>query len=125
MLQQQFQSCIDACQACATACDFCASQCLKEYDVSSMARCIALDVDCADACRLAATVMARGSTFAVDVCALCADICEACADECSRHAMAHCQDCAQACKRCAVECRSMQSTQPGRQADRDIGTVPH
>ena len=52
MQNQNFQSCIDACNDCADACDMCISACLKEDDVKMMARCIALDIDCAQLCRL-------------------------------------------------------------------------
>jgi hypothetical protein len=64
MAHEHFKSCIDACNDCALACDHCASACLKEKDVASMARCIQLDLDCAQACRLAVAYMARGSEFA-------------------------------------------------------------
>ena len=107
MTQQQFESCIEACNACADACDFCAASCLKEDDVKMMARCIALDMDCAQICRSAAAYMARGSEFAGLICAACAEICDACGDECGKHQMSHCQECAQACRRCADECRRM------------------
>lgn len=101
------QTCIDACNACADACDHCASACLQEPDVQAMARCIALDIDCAALCRLAAGCMARGSQFAGALCRLCADVCEACGQECARHSADHCQRCAEACRRCADECRRM------------------
>ena len=107
MANQQYASCIEACNACADACDFCASSCLQEQDVKMMARCIATDMDCAQICRLAASYMARGSEFAKAVCQQCADICQACGDECAKHQMSHCQECAAACKRCAEECRRM------------------
>jgi len=107
MAHQQFESCISACNACAAACDHCATACLKEDDVRMMARCVALEMDCAAICRLAAGFMARGSEFANQVCALCASICEACGQECAKHQHDHCQACAQACKRCADECRRM------------------
>lgn len=107
MAHQKYQTCIDACNACADACDHCAASCLQEQDVKAMARCIALDMDCAAICRLAAAYMARDSDFATQLCKLCAQICQACADECGSHAMDHCQACAQACKRCADECRAM------------------
>lgn len=61
MAHQQYESCIDACNACANACDHCAASCLQEPDVKAMARCIALDMDCADICRIAAAYMSRGS----------------------------------------------------------------
>jgi hypothetical protein len=107
MAHQMNQTCIDACNACAVACDHCAAACLQEADVKSMARCIALDMDCAAICRLAAGYMARGSEFAGALCRLCADVCQACGEECAKHPMDHCQQCATACRRCADECRAM------------------
>ena len=56
MSHEKCQSCIDACYACATACDHCAASCLEEQDVAGMARCIKLDMDCAESCRLAASI---------------------------------------------------------------------
>lgn len=106
-MQQQFESCITACHVCANACDMCVAACLKEDDVKMMARCIALDIDCAQICRLAAGVMARGSEFATALCRVCAEICDACGNECAKHQAQHCQDCAAACRRCAEECRRM------------------
>lgn len=85
----------------------CAVACLQEDDVKMMARCIALDVDCAAICQLAACAMARNSEFSAQICAVCASICQACGDECAKHQMDHCQKCAEACRRCAEECRRM------------------
>ena len=102
-----YQSCIEACNSCADACDHCATACLNESDVKMMARCIALDIDCAAVCRLAAGAMARDSEFAQRVCTLCAELCAACGDECAKHDHAHCQACASACRACADECRKM------------------
>lgn len=107
MTQEQFKSCIDACYACAATCDRCAASCLQEQDVKMMAQCIALDIDCADICRLAAGYMARGSELSGVICQACAQVCQACGDECAKHQMGHCQECAQACHRCADECRRM------------------
>ncbi len=102
-----YQACIEACDACALACETCAAACLREADPKPMARCIAFDMDCADLCRLASTLMARGSEYARDVCRICASVCEACADECARHDTDHCQRCAEACRRCAHECKGV------------------
>jgi hypothetical protein len=107
MAQEQFESCIEACNACAIACEHCATACLGEQDVAALARCISLDIDCAQMCRMAASFMARGSAQALALCGLCADACDACAQECGQHPMEHCRDCASACQRCAKECRSM------------------
>jgi hypothetical protein len=125
MAHEHFKSCIDACNDCALACDHCASACLKEPDVTKMARCIQLDIDCAQACRLAVAYMARGSEFAADVCDLCATVCEACAQECAKHPMAHCQDCAKACRRCAQECRRMASDEMRKQSGQRPAAAAH
>jgi hypothetical protein len=106
-LSASVQSCLEACSACAQACHHCAAACLREPDPKAMARCIALDMDCAALCELAVGTMARQSEFAGRVCALCADACQACGDECGRHDMDHCQACAAACRRCAEACRAM------------------
>ena len=107
MSHEKFKSCIDACYACAAMCDHCANACLQEDDVKMMAKCIAMDIECARICRMAAASMASGSPFTKAVCQLCADVCQACGDECAKHQMGHCQECAQACHRCAAECRNM------------------
>lgn len=60
MPHKQFQPCIDACDTCALACEHCAASCLDEKDVTAMARCIQLDLDCAAICRLAVSYMGRG-----------------------------------------------------------------
>lgn len=118
MAHEHFQTCIDACNSCALASDHCAAACLKEQDVANMARCIQLDIDCAQICHLAVAYMARGSELAADVCELCATVCDACAQECARHQAVHCQECAKACRRCAQECRQIASertrTRPGQ-----------
>jgi hypothetical protein len=121
MSHEQFQSCIEACNDCATACDHCASACLSEADVKKMARCIALDVDCAEICRVASAYMGRSSELAGIVCDACAEICEACAAECEKHDMQHCKQCAEACRRCAEECRRMVGARTGGKK----GTTQH
>jgi hypothetical protein len=104
---EEYQDCIAACHACAVACNHCAACCLQEPDLKMMARCIALDSDCAQICELAVCLMSGGSDFSAAVCAVCADICRACGDECRRHDLDHCQQCAEACLRCERECRSV------------------
>lgn len=113
MSHEQFRSCIEMCNACALACDHCASACLAESDPKPMARCIALDIDCAQICRMAAGFMGRGSEMAAAICQACAEVCEACGAECSRHDMEHCKACAEACRRCAEECRRMSEVSAG------------
>lgn len=107
MAHDTYRSCIDACNACASECEHCATACLAEEDVKMMARCIRLDRDCADICRMAAAWMARDSESAREICRLCAEVCRKCAEECARHEAEHCRRCAEACSRCADECEKM------------------
>lgn len=100
-------ACIDACHACVVACNHCAVSCLQERNVQHMARCIALDLECAAACRFAVGAVSRQGEFMKVTCLLCADICDACAKECARHEVDHCQACAKACRLCADACRAM------------------
>jgi hypothetical protein len=106
MAHEPFANCIEA-YICADACNQCAMACLTEPDVKAMARCVALAIDCAQACHFAAAATARGSEYTAIACALCADICEACSQESSKFPPYKCQRCAEACKRCAEECRSV------------------
>ncbi len=105
MSLDRYAACIEACYRCAKACDHCATACLQETDPKALADCIALDIDCADVCRLGAAAMARGSEYVQAICELCAGLCDACGRECARHEHEHCRLCAIACERCAEECR--------------------
>ncbi len=109
MSQEVLDACIQACSRCADACDRCAAACLQEPDVTAMAGCIALDIDCAALCRLSAGFMARDSDHARALCRACAEVCNACAEECGQHQADHCRECARACRDCADQCRSMAS----------------
>ena len=101
------QTCIDACNACALECNHCFSACLQEPNVSMLVRCIALDAECADACRFAVAAMSRGSEHVAAICHLCAQTCDLCARECGKHQHEHCVRCAEACRECARACREM------------------
>lgn len=107
MQNAQYQSCIAACNACAVACDRCVSACLREANVHAMADCIAIDIDCAEICRLAAAYMARDSKMVSAICGACVEVCERCQDECAKYQMDHCKACLEACRQCAEECRAM------------------
>jgi len=100
----RYDNCMAACDACAHACDACMAACLAEPDAHKLADCIALDIECAQLCRFASGVMARGSVVAPRVCA---QVCELCAVECLRHLHEHCRRCALACDACAAMCRAM------------------
>jgi hypothetical protein len=105
MVQEMNHELLEALGKCAAACNHCATACLNEEDVHMLNRCIRLDLDCADICRLTAAFVARGSEHANHLLKECAEICEACAEECEKHAhMEHCRLCAEACHHCADAC---------------------
>lgn len=106
-MPERFEDCIKACNDCAVECESCATACLQEDDVKPMARCIALDRDCAKICYTASAFMASESEFSEGICRTCAEICRACGEECRKHNMDHCQRCADMCERCAEECEKM------------------
>ncbi|WP_428826522.1 four-helix bundle copper-binding protein [Azonexus sp. IMCC34842] len=114
MLNEIQSECLQACNDCATACLECASACLNENDPKMMARCISLDMECADFCRLAAASIARGDEHMKEVCALCAVICHACSGECASHEMDHCQHCAKAGARCVEACNRLIQSREGQ-----------
>ena len=108
MSHEEYQSCIEACYECATECFHCENACLEEKNAKELVQCIRLNRDCADVCLLAAKIMSSGSSFANEICGLCASVCDSCAEECEKHShMEHCKKCAEACRKCAEECRAM------------------
>ncbi len=104
MENQQHQELIRTLLECALTCENCATACLQEEDVKMMARCIALDRDCADICLQAARLLQRNSEVSKEFLQVCEKICRLCAGECSKHQHEHCQRCAQACRSCADAC---------------------
>jgi hypothetical protein len=107
MNHDQNQGLIDALAKCGAECNHCAIACLDEQDVKILARCIKLDIDCAEICILASSYVSRGSEHAQHILNECAEICEACAGECEKHShMEHCRRCAEVCRTCAELCHS-------------------
>lgn len=105
MSHENHKNLLNALNECAIECSHCASDCLEVEDAKSLAKCIKLNLDCAEICRLAISFIARGSEHADHILKECADICEACAMECEKHThLAHCKKCAEACRKCAKEC---------------------
>ena len=106
MSHEKNQQLVKALNECATECNHCATACLDEQDVKMLARCIKLDMDCADICTLVVAFTARGSEHARHLLKECAEICTACAEECEKHShMEHCKRCAKACRDCAEACK--------------------
>ena len=104
MVQEHFRACIDALNECTETASVCAKACLFEPNRHDLARCISLDLDCAEICRLATGYIARNSALVAEVCSFTAEVCISCAEECEKHDLAHCRRCAEACRRCAREC---------------------
>ncbi|WP_192823221.1 four-helix bundle copper-binding protein [Rufibacter sp. LB8] len=107
MHHTQNRTVLDALHECILACEHCATACLQEEHAHMMARCIQLDRDCADICRLTSALLARGSEHGKHLLKECIEVCEACAAECGKHDHDHCQACAEACRKCAEACRSL------------------
>ena len=108
MSHEKFQKQINALFECATMCEHCSSSCLEEEDVKMMAGCIRLDRDCADICRLTATLLSRGSEHGIHLLKECIEVCESCAKECKKYTrMQHCKQCAEACDKCVDVCSEM------------------
>ena len=107
---QQYQTCIDACNNCAECCEACCTECMSNTEMAGMmGRCMMMCRDCADMCRMASMMMARGSEYVKQMCNMCADMCEACAMECEKMGgkMEICKQCAEMCRMCAQECHNM------------------
>jgi hypothetical protein len=105
MSHKENKKIIDVLNDCAAECSHCMIACLDENEVKTLAKCIKLEIDCAEICRLTASYASRGSEHAAHIMMECAEICNACAAECEKHSyMEHCKRCAQACINCAEEC---------------------
>ena len=105
---------IDVLVDCANTCTQCADACLSEGD-PGLAKCIRLNLDCADICNTTGRVVSRQTEYDANVTRplleACIAACRACGDECERHAdhMEHCRICAEQCRRCEESCRSLLS----------------
>ncbi|MCB5185736.1 four-helix bundle copper-binding protein [Methylobacillus gramineus] len=103
-MHNHYQPCIEALKSCIEACEHCAAACRSEGSPLHMQRCIKLDTDCAEFCRLTLNFLQRESEFADLVVEDCAEICRACGEECAGHQFDHCQQCAKACQHCLDTC---------------------
>ena len=101
---------IDAVVDCSQACSACADSCLSEDTVADLAKCIRLDLDCADICAATGNILPRQTEYDANVTRplvqACRQACSSCGDECERHASMHehCRVCAEACRRCEQAC---------------------
>jgi len=115
----QLAATIDMLLDCANTCTQCADSCLSEQDVTALAKCIRLDLDCADVCATVSRVVSRQTEYDANVTrpllAACMSVCRSCADECERHGehMAHCRICAEVCRRCEQACSELLAAMGG------------
>lgn len=91
---------IDLCNECGDACDRCASNCLNGEAVDSRIACITLNQECAQLCRLTASLLSRGSRYGRKLGGLAAQVAQECAEECEKHDDDDCLACADVCRSC-------------------------
>ncbi|MGZ3864510.1 MAG: four-helix bundle copper-binding protein [Bacteroidia bacterium] len=100
---------IDKLYFCAAQCERCHYACHREKDREMLDRCMMLDQDCTELCRLTAQVIERNSENSELLLKACAEACLKCAEECEMHAdMEHCKKCAEACRATAELCNTAQ-----------------
>ena len=105
-----FETCAKACADCQIHCDSCFQHCADlvakgdKSHVKTMHAC----VDCAECCKLAATLSARHSPYAAAACECCAKCNDDCAAACEKFPDdKHMAMCAKSCRDCAKACREM------------------
>src|SRR5688572_14477959 len=100
--------CIRNCRLCEEACLELIEHCLGKGGEHATVEHIRTLMDCAEACRTAASFMVRHSDAHPLFCGACAQVCHRCAEDCQRfqddEAMARC---AEVCRQCAESCRQM------------------
>jgi hypothetical protein len=107
--------CIEACFDCAQSCAACADACIGEGNLQMLARCIRLDLDCADICFATGRILSRQTATEPQMLRAslqaCAEACRLCVEECENHAghHEHCGACAESCRRCEQACNNVLS----------------
>ena len=115
----------DALSTCADVCTVCADACLAEEKVALLRRCIRLNHECADACRLTARSALRldeaDANLLRPVVTMCLAALQTCREECERHTMhEHCRITAATCRDGMRRCNEFL----GLIADTGVGTSP-
>jgi hypothetical protein len=104
-LSDDMKACIEACLACHEACTE-ASARLRMQGPGDAVQIGAL-LDCADLCRLAASLLTRDSPLHPMACALCAEACQRAARDCERLEDENLRQLAEVCRQTANWCRRM------------------
>jgi hypothetical protein len=110
----ELADCISHCFGCAQICSTCADACLHEDMVKELARCIRLNLDCADVCVATGKVLSRmggaSDELLRDQLKACMAACDICGKECNLHKHhEHCVICAESCFHCKSACGKMLS----------------
>lgn len=111
----QYAALVQELTDCDVTCTICADACLSEPHVQMLAKCISLNLECAESCATAAHTVSRFAFTEQTVTRMhveaCREACRACAQECDRHQdMEHCRLCAEMCRRCEQACARMLET---------------
>lgn len=107
--------CFEASFDCAQIFIACADACLGEQDIQMLARCIRLDLDCADLCATTGKILSRRIAFDFAMVRgtveAYAQACRLCGEERERYAEhhEHCRACAEVCRRCESTCHNLLS----------------
>jgi hypothetical protein len=105
--------CIEELFGCAAACTGCVDACLGVENVTELAACILLNLDCADICSATARILTRqvyaNQAVLRTAVEACGQACQSSAAECKRHAEhhRHCRLCADVCRRCEEACADL------------------
>lgn len=105
-----FMACAKVCSDCALECESCHHHCAHKVIEGSKehSKSMRLCADCAEFCRLSASLSAREGPLAVVACDGCAKACDDCAASCeSFKDDKHMAQCAKSCRDCAKSCRDM------------------
>jgi hypothetical protein len=106
--EEKRRDCIAACTRCATACEQCAAALLREEDPKPVAGIIALARACADVCLLSARLLAQGSEFVEEYCALNAEVCHTYRKECLKQSAGdECRQYAEIALKCEQACQQI------------------
>lgn len=108
--------CTKACADCMNECNETFHHCFEmmESGHKEHARAAHLTVDCAEFCKLAATMVGRQSPLMGYACQSCAEACQMCASECDKLSSAKMKECAQSCRNCERACRDMLASMRGQ-----------
>jgi hypothetical protein len=107
-VQDKRQDCIATCTRCAIACENYVAILLREGKSGSFSTIIALARACADTCLLSARLLAQGSEFVEEYCALNAEVCYTWRQELLKQpALEECRQCAEIALQCEQACQQI------------------